>query len=110
MRMIHDPIAERTLSSVATAHDVHVRVARPEPDPDGAWRCAYSIADFPAAGQTQEGEAFGSDSMQALLLALVAVGAALEPSGTNLRFLGMENLGLPLLDENDPSLARFRLR
>lgn len=73
-----------------------------EPVSDGQdFSCKYEIA-WPDGNRTRE--AWGVDSVQALLLAMQSVKAELEmrkdQEGKDIRWLGGRSLGLPALDQS----------
>jgi hypothetical protein len=92
-----DLIAERELELVSPsgqASKLHVRIARPEPDPDGGWNCGFHLPEVDDAVTELSGE----DSMQALVHALyvlpVVIGQ-LREQGYRVTLEGHEDLLLP---------------
>lgn len=71
-------IARRELEVISEGNKVtmEIRLFKPEPD-DNAWSCRYEI-DWPTG--TKKMNAFGVDSVQAILLATQMIGAELYAS------------------------------
>jgi hypothetical protein len=92
-----DVIAERTLT--ATIDDksfvVFVRFGKPMPHPKGDWACPYQIIGI---GDEKASYIFGIDAVQALQLAMCAVGAVLSAyrRKVNLSFLDENHSGFPI--------------
>jgi hypothetical protein len=87
-------VAERSFMAAAGA--VRLQVLAPIPD-EGDWRCDFKIA---WAGRESSGYAMGVDAVQALFLALqkahIELLTSAEGRRDELRWLEMEDLGLPL--------------
>jgi hypothetical protein len=109
-------IAERELEfqDESDVQKVSVRLRAPQREPDGAWRCSYLIEGLPGTDDARERAAYGVDSMQAIILALVAVGNELatapESLRRSLRYLGSDNLGFPVMSDSKPATAEIILR
>lgn len=89
-------IAERSLiyrDEDGIDHAMAVQFARPERAADGSWRCVYRIG----APYGHEGTTHGEDSLQAIMMALVAAGAHLRRPALKGRvtWFGMTDLGFP---------------
>ncbi len=69
---------------------------------EGSWRCNYRIK---GSSYSFESKAWGEDSVQALLLALVALNLHMTTGEFKDRvtWLGMQELGLPFLDWSSSS-------
>ena len=95
MYELTDVVVSRTLEAVhpdGSRTEVQISIGRPFPDPlpGGDWCCTFRITGL---GDDTVRAAFGVDSMQALLLALVKV--RLELSGSvRLEWLGGSDLNL----------------
>ncbi|MFZ3213709.1 MAG: hypothetical protein WA188_19560 [Terriglobales bacterium] len=98
-----DIIAERQL--VGRQGDqtfaVTVRIGRPVPHPDGDWECPYVISGLPNPHGLRVG---GVDAVQALSLALRAIGAdlQLQRKDIHLQWSGMDDLGFPVPEVDAP--------
>ena len=93
-------IAERHLGyrdDAGTERMLVLQLGLPEQDPDGTWRCAYRLGE----PYDEDGAACGEDSLQALLMALKVLGIKVQhppaPLRGRLTWLGMPDLGLPVL-------------
>ncbi|MCE9524064.1 MAG: hypothetical protein K8S25_16730 [Alphaproteobacteria bacterium] len=94
-------IAKRTLElSGDPIREVTVLIRQPRPDGDD-YRCEYQIIGL-SDGKTHSSYGMGLDSMQALILTLQLIGAALytsQPSKEGrLTWIGARNLGFPIPD------------
>jgi hypothetical protein len=100
---LDDIIAERHL--VGRQGDqtfaVTVKIGKPVPHPDGDWECPYVISGLPSPISLRVG---GVDAVQALFLALRAIGADLKflYKDIHLQWLGMDDLGFPLPEFEAP--------
>ena len=94
---LNDIIAERQL--VGKRGDqtfaVTVKIGKPVPHPGGDWECPYVISGLPNSISLHVG---GVDAVQALSLALRAIGADLQLryKDIHLQWLGMDDLGFPV--------------
>jgi hypothetical protein len=91
-----DVIAERVLTATIKdrSYDVLVRFWKPMPHPKGDWACLYK---FIGIGNEKLHYAAGIDAVQALQLAMFAVGAELNVLRKDVRlaFLDENHLGFP---------------
>lgn len=94
-----DIIATRDYESPTGAR-VRVVIRRPEPAPEGDWRCAFEITGIDAPIRRR---VFGIDGVQALVGAMLVLRASLESIGRELTLLGGApgDLGLPLITIGD---------
>lgn len=94
-----DVIATRDYEST-TGVRVRIVIRRPEPAPEGDWRCAFEITGIDAPVRRR---VFGIDGVQALAGAMLVLRASLESIGRDLTFLGGPpgDLGLPLIKTGD---------
>jgi uncharacterized protein DUF6968 len=87
------PIATRRLALIPSRRPVLVELDAPSQRRGGEWACAYRIKGL---GRTRAGRSHGTDSLQALQLAIEAVRRELEPFGPRLTWSGEAGeLGLP---------------
>jgi hypothetical protein len=88
-----EPIATRRLALVPSGRPVLVELDAPRQLRDDEWVCAHRIRGL---GRTRAGRSRGTDSLQALQLAIEAVRRELEPFGSRLTWSGEAGeLGLP---------------
>lgn len=88
------PIASRELHLVPSGRPVQLEVDAPERRRRGAWVCAYRVRGL---GRIRAGRATGTDSLEAVLLAIAALRRELEPFGGRLAWAGEAGeLGLPV--------------
>jgi hypothetical protein len=91
-----DVIAERKLRATLNdkSFNVLVRFWKPMPHPKGGWTCLYM---FTGAGNEKLRYSAGVDAVQALQLAMFAVGAELKVfrKDVELAFLDEDHLGFP---------------
>lgn len=91
-----DVIAERVLTATIKdkSFDVLVRFWKPMPHPKGDWACLYK---FIGIGNEELRYAAGIDAVQALQLAMFAVGAELSAlrKDVKLAFLDESHCGFP---------------
>jgi len=112
-----------TCSGESGPREIWVRIEQPalEPKSEGetedCWRCNYQLEGLLAASGDEaiyESMAYGQDSVQALMLALVAIGAALaavpEPLRSTLRLQGSRHLGFPVPSKSQPAVFEILLR
>jgi hypothetical protein len=89
-------IAERTLTATIEnrSFNVIIQFGKPSPHPKGDWYCPYRIKGF---GGDINFRACGIDAVQALQLAMLAVGATLNTykKKVKLNFLDEDHLGFP---------------
>jgi hypothetical protein len=90
-------IGERRLEGIAKGLpvEVTVRIGKPVPHQQADWICPYEIA---STTFSQKFFAAGVDSIQALSLAMVAIGVELKHQHPDLklRWLDSEQLGFPV--------------
>lgn len=82
---------------------------RDETDPNGDWRCEFSIKRGSVPEQLRH--VWGVDSLQALVVAIKALRHALEPETADLSWLGQVGVtGIPLqiFDDSPQRTAMFR--
>jgi hypothetical protein len=94
---IANPIAERRLAVVGEPDRVLVIVVgkpRRDPDPSGDWRCPYLVEGLPEARRRY---AHGTDSLQALQMAIEAARVEIHATGLLCSYSGGEagDLGIP---------------
>ncbi|MGH9563259.1 MAG: DUF6968 family protein [Terracidiphilus sp.] len=91
-----DVIAERALDAIGDggSFEVRVRLGKPTPHPKGDWACPFQITGI---GDEKVRLIFGVDAVQALQLAMVAVGSHLSThqKKAKLAFLSENHLGFP---------------
>ena len=94
---ITNPIAERCLAVVGEPdRELVLLVGKPrrDPDPTGDWRCPYVVEGLPHARRRY---AHGTDSLQALQMAIEAAKAAINAAGLVCTYAGSEpgDIGIP---------------
>lgn len=80
-------IATRILEEAGTGHRVVVSLDAPIEASDGVWECRYSIVGLEG---TQSKTGLGSDSFQAIMIALELIRVTLRDNGKSLSWLGLE--------------------
>ncbi|MDQ3032031.1 MAG: hypothetical protein M3Y87_06415 [Myxococcota bacterium] len=98
-QLLADVIATREYRT-RTGAPVRVVIRKPEPAPEGDWRCAFEVSgnEHPFRRHI-----VGIDGFQALFCAINVLRAFLQSVGRELTFLGGPpgDLGLPLVQEGD---------
>ena len=88
-------VASRRLASSPEGREIIVEIYAPEVHGTCEVRCRYRITGL-EHDTPEEFEAFGVDSVQALVIALTRIGDYLKHSDTPLTFLDSEFLGFPI--------------
>lgn len=98
-----DFIAERFLTLNEDGEERRIRIAlgRPYQEPDKAYFCPYRITGI---GVERTKRAGGVDSIQAIQLALVLIGAELSSHSASLKWDGEPSTGFPT-SIHDPALG-----
>ena len=98
---IAEVVAERLLSGTenGSAIEVRVQIGKPVPHVEGDWICPYKIV---TANDSRTFYAGGVDAVQALSLALFAIGSELKNyyKGLDLCWLESKSLGFPVEGPN----------
>lgn len=99
MESVLDVIAERRLSLKIDGEEREIRITlgRPYQESDQAYFCPFRIAGI---GEEQTKRAGGIDSIQAMQLALVMIGALLSSQSKNLKWDGEPYTGFPVSTED----------
>ena len=92
---MQDVVADRTLevSNGGILGTATVRLGRPRQSGDDEWACPVQILGL---DDDEVRDVYGVDSLQALVLALQMVRARVttQPSGVQVTWMGMDDLGL----------------
>jgi hypothetical protein len=94
MESVLDVIAERclTLNTGEEEREIRISLGRPYQEPDRAYFCPFRISGM---GEDYLNRAGGVDSIQALQLALVMIGATLSTISEHLKWDGEPYTGFP---------------
>jgi len=103
MQSEFDVIAERYLSLSMNGEERQIRIAlgRPYQEPDHAYFCPFKIIGLEAERARRAG---GVDSIQAIQLALVMIGAELSRYSELLKWNGESSMGFPA-SIHDPAIG-----